>query len=82
MGGASTEIAFKATPESASEPFYTKEVLFDKAHSIYARSYLCYGHVEAWARFLGHLVHKHVSEGCGMGQNRGRGRVESAAAKL
>ncbi len=56
MGGASTEIAFKVDHVDESDPFYTRELLFNYSHPVYARSYLCYGHVESRARFLGHLM--------------------------
>ena len=62
MGGASTEIAFKVNKSHLSEPFYTNEVLFNRTYPVYARSYLCYGHIEAAARFLGHLVFTSVSD--------------------
>lgn len=63
MGGASTEIAFKADRQDESDPFYTNEVLFNHNHSVYARSYLCYGHIESYARFLGHLMSKSTRSG-------------------
>lgn len=80
MGGASTEIAFQADkPENSTDPFYTNEVLFNRTHSIYARSYLCHGHVEAHTRFLGYLYHDQVS---GRG-NEGRcGQVMNTVDQL
>ncbi len=56
MGGASTEIAFEVNPTATNSSYYVKEKIFNESHSIYARSYLCYGHKEAHGRFLSHLI--------------------------
>jgi len=76
MGGASTEIAFKLNEAAnLSVPFHTNEVLFNHTYPVYARSYLCYGHVEAEARFLGHLVYTQVSRGRLCWEWQGRSQV-------
>ena len=56
LGGASAEIAFVPRHANVDQQYVSKEVLFNKEHDLYARSYLCYGHNEARSRFLAHLV--------------------------
>ena len=56
MGGASTEIAFQhSSSDPSDQPYQTSVRLFDKTHSLYARSYLCYGLNEARLRLLANL---------------------------
>lgn len=61
MGGASAEIAFSALPGPNASRYYVTERLLRKEEHLYARSYLCYGHMEAKGRFLAHLLSQNVS---------------------
>lgn len=55
LGGASTQITFPHSTVQHSE--YESTVnLFDEKHTLYARSYLCYGQDQARLRFLAHLI--------------------------
>lgn len=56
MGGASTEITFlHSSNHQSDDPYQTTITLFDNAHDLYARSYLCYGLNQARLRLLAHL---------------------------
>ncbi len=57
LGGASTQIAFETKDTNQSE-FSKKEMLFGVTYDLYARSYLCYGENQAYARFLAYLINK------------------------
>ena len=54
LGGASTQIAFLHSGDQ--EQYQTHVKLYDRVHSLYARSYLCYGQNEANLRLLAHLI--------------------------
>ena len=55
MGGASAQIAFHA-PSTIRSEYQATEKLFGKSYAIYARSYLCFGAVEAKRRYLAYLL--------------------------
>ena len=57
LGGASTQIAFE-TNDTVQSEFSKTEKLFGVTYNLYARSYLCYGENQAYARFLAYLIHK------------------------
>lgn len=63
LGGGSAEIAFKHTSPDLLGPHHVNVTLRNRTEHLYARSYLCYGHHEAHARFLAHLSHEQVGEG-------------------
>ena len=56
------EIAFRPSKghHSYSSDYNATVKLYGDLYTVYARSYLCYGHNEAQKRYWGHLVN-HVS---------------------
>jgi Golgi nucleoside diphosphatase len=61
LGGASVEIAFQHPSAEPSE-YQASVTLFETNHSLYARSYLCYGLNEARFRLLAHLINESSAE--------------------
>lgn len=57
LGGASAEVAFETSSTIRSE-YQATEKLFGKPYDIYARSYLCFGAVEAERRYLAYLLNQ------------------------
>lgn len=60
LGGASAEIAFLAPAprDNPGSPYLINASLYDRNYTLYARTYLCYGLNEAYARFLAYLIHE------------------------